>query len=345
MSREQRRAQQKQQTRTGGGTRRGAAAAPPSRRTPVKVAGGSNLPTVPLIVLGGVIIVVGLLAYLIVQSRGESEQLSEAERAEQNDDPDLPGVWYPTQGRGHFQDASGGAERLVGHEMTPFCEGVPQSELARSRSGVPFGLETGSTPGASTPAAEATATNTPSPTVTVTATPTAGAETTGTAVAGGETGETPEATPTVPTDCYHSNPPSSGQHLGVEGGADIGDGRSINIPPDPDVYPPDVEVPRDAIPHILEHAGIFIGYHCVDGDQECQAVVDDLTDLTNDRIDNNRDRIVLAKDLDLPEGEIGVASWTRVMNFPYTEYDRGAVTDFIRTHSYRFDPEGFERTR
>jgi hypothetical protein len=131
----------------------------------------------------------------------------------------------------------------------------------------------------------------------------------------------------------------------VENGADIGNGNSINIPPDPDVYPPDIEIPRDAIPHLLEHAGIFIGYNCPDGDGDCQAVVDDLADLTNDRIDNNRDRVVLANDPELPEGTIGVAAWTRVMNFPYQEYDRGAVTEFIRAHSYRFDPEGFERLR
>ena len=42
-----------------------------------------------------------------------------------------------------------------------------------------------------------------------------------------------------------------------------------------------------------------------------------------------------------PEGTVGVASWTRTMNFPYAEYDEGEVSDFIGTHSCRFDPEGF----
>jgi hypothetical protein len=213
--------------------------------------------------------------------------------------------------------------------MTPFCEGVEQSGLAESRSGVPFG---------ETPSADGTAASTePAPTNTPLPTSTPTPPATGTT----SSDTTPNTTPTVPTDCYNSNPPSSGRHLGVQRNVDIGGGLVINIPPDPDVYPHDVEIPRDAIPHTLEHAGVYVGWNCAEGDQACLDTVQQIEDLVNQRIDNNSDRVVMAIDLDLPEGTVGVASWTRTMNFPFAEYDEGEVSDFIGTHSCRFDPEGF----
>ncbi len=71
--------------------------------------------------------------------------------------------------------------------------------------------------------------------------------------------------------------------------------------------------------------------------------MEDLKDLVNDRIDNHSDRVVLANDADLPEGEIGASSWTRVLNFKYQDYDKGLLEDFIGTHSCRFDPENICR--
>jgi hypothetical protein len=129
----------------------------------------------------------------------------------------------------------------------------------------------------------------------------------------------------------------------VQRQVDLGNGAVINIPGDAEVYPPDVIFPREAIAHFLEHAGVFIGYHCADGDQACQDVVSELEGLVNDRIDNHNDRVQLANDPDLPLGEIGVAAWTRVMNFPYQDYDEDEVEDFIGTHSCRFDPENICR--
>jgi hypothetical protein len=127
----------------------------------------------------------------------------------------------------------------------------------------------------------------------------------------------------------------------VQRNVDIGGGAVINIPPDPDVYPHDIEIPRDAIAHTLEHAGVFLGWNCEDGDQACMDVVTEIEDLVNDRIDNNDNRVVMSKSLDLPVGTMAVASWTRVLNFAYGDYDEDAVRDFIGTHSCRFDPEGF----
>lgn len=144
-----------------------------------------------------------------------------------------------------------------------------------------------------------------------------------------------------PDRCYQSNPPSSGRHLGVQRNVDIGGGIVINIPPDPDVYPHDVEIPRDAIPHILEHAGVFVGYHCAEGDVGCEAFVAEIEDLVNQRIDGFDDRVVMARDTDLPVGEIGLAAWTRVLNVRWDEAELDDIEEFISVHSCRFDPEGF----
>ena len=121
----------------------------------------------------------------------------------------------------------------------------------------------------------------------------------------------------------------------------LGGGNLIKIPPDPDVYPSDIEIPRDAIPHIEEHAGVFVGYHCADGDDACQKMVNDLTDVINDRIDNHKNRVVMANDSDLPEGTIGMASWNRVEDFDYKDYTRDRVVTFVGTNSCRVDFEGF----
>ena len=149
-----------------------------------------------------------------------------------------------------------------------------------------------------------------------------------------------ESNPDEPTACYASNPPSSGWHLGSARNQDIGNGISIAIPPQPDTYPPDVEIPREAIPHILEHAGVFVGWNCADGDAACEDVAAQLERIADDRIDNGK-RVVFAHDNDLPEGTIGMSSWTRVDAFPNAEFTQDRVVEFVDTYSCRFDPEGF----
>lgn len=334
MSREQRRTDRKQQARGAG-----AAKAPPSRRTPVKVAGGSRFPSLPLAIAGAALLVAGLIGYLIWQSTQTSTGLTGAEAAEANRSTDIPGTYVDSQGRGHFP---GG---LNGSKVMPFCDGVPQSDLAKERSNKPY-APLGSTPVAGTP----TAAGTPPPGSTATPTDVAhGPTLTPTVAAGSGTATgSPDAnaTPTIPTGCHLSNPPTSGEHLGVLSNVDLGNGISISrIPADPDVYPDDVEMPRESIAHILEHAGVYVGWNCADGDSACTDVVQKLKDLVNDRINNNSDRVVLTKDLDLPVGTLGLASWTRVMNLPYSDYDarKGDIKNFIATNSCRFDPEKFCR--
>jgi|CXWL01.1.fsa_nt_gi hypothetical protein len=148
--------------------------------------------------------------------------------------------------------------------------------------------------------------------------------------------------PVSPTqDCYSSNPPTSGRFAATENGVEVEPGVVINIPPAPGIYDPPVFFPRSAIPYILERAGVFVGYHCADADTACEEVVQRLADVVNQRIDDFDDRVVMARDTDLPVGEIGLAAWTRVLNLRYQDYNEDAAVDFISTHSCRFDPEGF----
>lgn len=330
MSREQRRQDRKQ------GARGGASGAPPSRRTPVKVSGGSRFPSMPLAIAGGIVLVVALIAYLIWQSNQTTSAQSGWEKAAANRSTSLPGTYVEDQGRGHY---SGG---LAGSMVEPFCPGVPESDLAKERSGKPY-APLGTTPVSGTPAAVSTPA--PGSTATPTDVPHGPTLTPTVAVTGSPGTPDINATPTIPTDCHLSNPPSSGQHLNVQRNVDVGGGNVINIPPDPDVYPDDIEIPREAIAHIEEHAGVFVGWNCADGDTACTDVIEQLKDLVNDRIDNHDNRVVMAHDLDLPIGTIGLAAWTRVLDFSYTDWDaqKGEVEDFIATHSCRYDPEGFCR--
>jgi hypothetical protein len=343
MSREQRRQNRKQEARAAaapGARRTQGASAPPNRRTPVRAGGGTGVPWVPFAVIGGTIALILLIAYVVWQSTQDADTTDAATRAAQNDDPSLPGVYIPDQGRGHL---SGGY--TPDRPQRPFCDGVRTSgdaaatPEATTAAGSPTaGATTAGSPDAGSPAAGSPAplaTSTPGPTNTPGggATPTQAAE---------ETASGAEPTATPPAECYLSNPPSSGQHLGVLRNVDLGGGVTLaNVPPNPDVYPPDVVIPRDAIPHILEHAGIYVGYNCAEGDDACQQVVDQLADLVNQRIDNNDDRVVMARNPDLPVGEMGLSSWTRVMNFRYQDYDESEARRFIDVHACRFDPEGF----
>jgi hypothetical protein len=292
----------------GGGGGGGAAGGPPSRRTPVKVSGGGRLPIIPIGIGAGVVVVVALLAFLISQA-GNKANVAGADKAAADSSSSIPGTFVASQGRGHFSFPFS----LTRTPMA-FCGGV-------AWSGAPEGQPT-PTPGSPTPAPVVTG----SPAAAIT----------------DAHGNVAIVTP-APTDCRASNPPSSGEHLNVQNGVDVGGGNLIKIPPDPDVYPPEVVVPRDAIAHILEHAGVFVGYNCKDGDAACQDVVQKLTDLVNDRINNHKNLVVMARDPDLVEGTIGMSSWTRVLTIQYTDWDarKGDVTDFMAKNSCRVDFEGF----
>lgn len=180
------------------------------------------------------------------------------ELAEQDDDPSLPGVFVPTQGRRHVQSTY----PLTQH--VPFCEGEARSY------------------------------------------------------------------------CYASNPPTSGLHLGVQRSVQLEGGGVVDLPPPPGIY--EFAVPRESIPHIQEHAGVYLGYNCAS--DACDEAVRQATGIVEDELALGR-RVVMSPDMDLDADTIALASWTRVDSFDAAEYGDGRVREFIRAHSCRFDPEGF----
>lgn len=138
----------------------------------------------------------------------------------------------------------------------------------------------------------------------------------------------------VSENCYASNPPTSGLHLPVQGTVLLTDGHALKIPPDPGVY--GFDIPREAIPHIEEHAGVYVGYNCVS--DECSRAVQELTDLVTQQLAEGA-QLVMSPDSDLPDDTIGLAAWTRYDVFPASEYTQDRAAAFIKAHSCRFDPE------
>ena len=114
------------------------------------------------------------------------------------------------------------------------------------------------------------------------------------------------------------------------------DGEIINLPPDPGIYA--FEIPREAIPHLQEHAGVFVGYNCVSTD--CFDAVEQLRSLVEDQLSLGA-RVVMAPDCDLDDDTIALAAWTRIDALPASDYDDDRARAFIEAHSCRFDPEGF----
>lgn len=137
-------------------------------------------------------------------------------------------------------------------------------------------------------------------------------------------------------DCYASNPPSSGLHLPVQRGIELPDGTRIDIPPNPGIY--EFVVPRESIPHVQEHAGVYVGYHCAS--DACQDVARQVEAVVGELLLQGK-RVVMSPDPDLDEDTIGMASWTRVDTFHASDYADDRVRRFIEVHSCRYDPEGF----
>ena len=111
----------------------------------------------------------------------------------------------------------------------------------------------------------------------------------------------------VRNNCYASNPPTSGLHLPVESLVVLPGGHRLKIPPDPGVY--DFAIPREAIPHVEEHAGVYVGYRC-EGDA-CGDVLERLKTVVSQELSLG-ERVVLSPDPDLEPDTIGLAAWTRV---------------------------------
>ena len=326
-ARRRRRSQPDEPRTTQGGpqdSKRAAGAPPPSRRTPVKVGGGSRFPTAPLAIVGGIVDHrrPDRLPHLPVQLRRRST-LDAATKAEQDRSTDIPGTYVEDQGRGHFPGD------LARPPMTPFCDGVPQSDSAKAHDHRRRG----------TPSAGTTA---PAPTSTARAhrprpRPAPARRAHGTI----------DTTPTVPSNCYNSNPPSSGKHLNVQRNVDVGGGIIMNIPADPDVYPDDVEMPRDAIPHILEHAGVFVGWNCAERRHRLHRRRPEAQGpRQRPHRQQRQPRRHGARQRPARGHHRHVVVDARAqLPVPATGTAEGLVENFIGTNSCRFDPEGFCASR
>lgn len=140
----------------------------------------------------------------------------------------------------------------------------------------------------------------------------------------------------ISDECYASNPPTSGLHVGVQQGARIDAQHTMNIPPDPGIY--DFEIPREVIPHIEEHGGVFLGYNCLSAD--CREAVRRARGVVEQELALGA-RVVMSPDSDLEANTIALAAWTRVDSFSSVDYSDERARAFIKAHSCRFDPEGF----
>jgi hypothetical protein len=139
----------------------------------------------------------------------------------------------------------------------------------------------------------------------------------------------------VRDDCYASLPPTSGLHLPVQRGVVLG-GSVVTLPPDPGIYT--FDMPREAIPHLQEHAGVFVGFNCES--DTCRATVLRMGQVVQQELSVGS-RVIMAPFSDLPPDSIGLAAWTRVDTFAAADYTDERVRAFIKAHSCRFDPEGF----
>jgi hypothetical protein len=108
------------------------------------------------------------------------------------------------------------------------------------------------------------------------------------------------------------------------------------MPPEPGIY--DFPVPRESIPHIQEHAGVYAGFHCAS--DACNDAATRFRTIVRQELQLG-ERIVLSPDPDLPVDTIALASWTRVDRFAAGDFSADRVRAFIDAHSCRFDPEGF----
>ncbi len=137
----------------------------------------------------------------------------------------------------------------------------------------------------------------------------------------------------VSNNCYASNPPTSGLHLPVQQHVVLTDRNEIDIPPIPDIY--NFPIPREAIPHLEEHGGVYVGYNC---DNRCGDALAEAKSVVAQELSIG-ERVVMSPDVDLEPGVIAAVSWTRIDSMQAADYSDGRLRAFIKAHSCRFDPE------
>lgn len=206
-------------------------------------AAGGGIPWMSLAALLVGAVVIGGLAYVVIQAFTGSESASSAaEKAELDDSPDLPGQYFPPQGRAHMARGT----------VRPVCE-----EGATDTS-----------------------------------------------------------------NCYNSNPPTSGPHDPIA--LDWG----VYTSPQP----------KERAVHNMEHGGVIIWYNCV-SDRCKNEIVPELNRLM-DEFERDRRLMVMMPYPDMEPDTVAVTAWTRLDKFSIDQFDPDRIRRFVEKHERRFNPEG-----
>lgn len=207
-------------------------------------AAGGGIPWMSLAALLVGAVVIGGLAYIVIQAfTGSDGASSAAEKAELDDSPDLPGQYFPPQGRAH----------MAAGTVRPICE-----EGATDTS-----------------------------------------------------------------NCYNSNPPTSGPH----------DPRALEW----GVY--SEAQPKERAIHNMEHGGVVLWYNC-ESDRCTNEIVPQLLDLMNEFEDDRR-LIVMMPYPEMEPDTVAITSWTRLDKFSIDQFDADRLRRFVEKNERRFNPENF----
>jgi hypothetical protein len=127
-------------------------------------------------------------------------------------------------------------------------------------------------------------------------------------------------------DLYNSNPPTSGPHAPRA--------ASLGVHDEP--------VPKEVLPHNMEHGGVVIAYNCSAGsapldDAGCQQLRDQLAAVTDSAVADGRQ--VLMIPFPGMERRIALTAWRTLDAFD--TFDEQRIEAFIASFDWRFNPEGF----
>lgn len=131
-------------------------------------------------------------------------------------------------------------------------------------------------------------------------------------------------TPGEAHGAYFSNPPTSGWHY-------------AEVPKAGEPY--SQAAAPEALPHYMEHGGVWVTYTCPDG---CDDLVQELRALVIRQTDDKDNPVALtaypATGRTPPEHRINVLAWQYKLGMD--ELDRGKINNFIERHACRYNPEG-----
>ncbi len=127
-------------------------------------------------------------------------------------------------------------------------------------------------------------------------------------------------------DSYNSNPPTTGPHA----------------PAAAEFRVHDTPLPKEVLPHNLEHGGVVILYDCSAGeapldDAGCQELRDQLAAITETLLSDGK--LILMAPYSGMERTIALTAWRTLDAFD--QFDEQRVQAFIDSFERKFNPEGF----